>query len=886
MAHKKKEGSQDDIIKDARDRLDESQDGSDFNRDNYYDDTRFARLAQQWPSKIRKLREQEGRPALTINKMPSFIHAVVNESRQNKPGIKVSPVDNGADEETAEVIGGLIRSIERNSNAEVAYDTAIDNAVTGGFGFFRVDIDYVHDDTFNMAAYIRRIGSALSVHWDTNTTGYDASDWDFAFISDWMSKRTYKHRYPEASMTPWEADIRDETAVTWIKDEQIRIAEYFQRTEKQRDLVQLSIINPETDEEEFQAVRADSLPDMAKRFFEVGNMTTKGMKDDELIRGFMEMSGTQERRRREVDYYEVKRHMINGTEELEEAEVWPGSSIPICPVWGDEVNIDGRRYFRSMIRDAKDAQLQLNYWRSASTELVALAPKAPWLIEEGAIPKGKESMWKSANTRNHAYLPYTKGFAQPKREPFAGVPAGALQEAMNANEDMQAITGIYPSSIGARSNETSGRAILARERQGDVANFHFLDNLSRAVRYCGQVLVEIIPSVYSPSETVRILGEDMKEKVVNLTQEDGASAYRKGIEGQPELYNIAIGKYDVEVKTGPSYGTQREETRETLIEIMRQVPDAAPFIGDVLLDHMDFVGADKIAKRLKHLLPPEVQKAESDEVTNADNPEAAALQQQLDAKDAETQQMQQAVMAEIQKIQGEAEQVKRENAQIKSDNQSDMAKLELDSQVKGRELNLKEQDSGRRDRELALKEGQAMIEAQKPVVTQQEEWAYDRLMEQDKQDHETTENELNRLAEAVQNDLDRQADITKVIIGKSDSGERGEHTNNVDLGEVMEQAATMLTAPKVILRDDFGNIIGSETVMPGVDIEDLAPPVDPMKTLLDSMNAEMMTSITALMGQVEDLKNVNNKPKKYEVVRGPNQRITALNVVIDEPTIN
>lgn len=819
MAHKKKtEGSQDDIIKDARDRLDESQDGSDFNRDNYYQDTKFARLADQWPPKIKRLREQEGRPALTINKMPSFIHAVVNESRQNKPGIKVSPVDNGADEETAEVISGLIRSIERNSNAEVAYDTAIDNAVTGGFGFFRVSIDYAHDETFDMEARIERIASALSVHWDTNTTGYDASDWDHAFVSDWMSRRTYKHRWPEASMTPWEADIRDETAVTWIKDDQIRIAEYFLRTEKKRNLVQISFIDPKTDEEVVQVVREDALPDMAKRFFEVGNMSTAGMKKDELVRGFMEMSGTQERRRREVDYHEVVRRIINGVEVLEEEE-WPGSTIPICPVWGDEVNIDGRRYFRSMIRDAKDAQMQLNFWRSASTELVALAPKAPWLVEEGSIPKGSEQMWKSANTRNHSYLPYVKGFNQPKREPFAGVPAGALQEAMNANEDMQAITGIYPSSIGAASNETSGRAILARERQGNVANFHFQDNLSRAIRYCGQVLVEIIPSIYSPSETVRILGEDQKENVINLTQEDGGSAYTKGIDGQPELYNLAVGKYDVEVKTGPSYGTQREETRETLIEIMRQVPDAAPFIGDVLLDHMDFVGADKIAKRLKHLLPPEVQKAESDEITGADNPEAAALQQQLQAKDMEMQQAQQAVMAEIQKIQEETEQLKRENAQIKADQQAEMTKLQVETQVKGRELALKEREADRKDRELGLKEALAAAEAQKPVAAPEEQWMYDQQQEATKMAFEGEQNERDRIATAQQNEFDRQTELAKIILNKageaSEGVEGGEGIDqNTAIADALVKAATIQAAPIVFHRNPLtGDLVGAERVI-------------------------------------------------------------------------
>jgi hypothetical protein len=324
----------------------------------------------------------------------------------------------------------------------------------------------------------------------------------------------------------------------------------------------------------------------------------------------MAVNGLTETRRRKAKFHTVTRRLMTGVEVLEEEE-WPGSTIPICPVWGEEIFHKGRRYFKSMIRDARDPQAMFNFWRSATTELVALAPRAPWVGPVGFVPKGHEAKWSSANTRSHAFLEYdpSAGGSPPRREAFAGVPAGALQEAMNASDDIKAITGIYDSSLGARSNETSGRAIMAREAQGDVANFHFKDNLARAIGYAGRVLVEIIPSIYSPRETIRILGEDSKEKVVRLTMEDGGSVL-PGIEGEPRLYNLAVGRYDVTVASGPTTATQREETRETLIEIMRAVPDSAALLGDVLLEHMDFVGADKVSKRLQAMLPPQVMAAE------------------------------------------------------------------------------------------------------------------------------------------------------------------------------------------------------------------------------------------------------------------------------------
>jgi hypothetical protein len=564
----------DELIKEARERFRESQDGTDYNRTTAHEDIVFSRLSEQWPADIQKLRKAENRPCLTINKMPAFIRQVVNDSRQNKPAINVHPVDNGADEATAQVINGLIRSIERRSHADVAYDTAIDHSASGGFGFFRIGIDYAHDETFDLECRIQRIPNPLMVHWDPNSVAFDASDWEYAFVSDFLSKDTFEKRYPDAAPVEFEDDDYE----NWVEEkDRIRIAEYWLRTEVKRKLLLLS---------NGRAIREDTLDDEAK--------------------AIMQVTGVTVLKEREVRAFEVKRRIISGIEVLEE-DPWPGSMIPICPVWGEEVMIDGRRIFRSMIRDARDPQTMFNFWRSASTELVALAPRTPWVGPVGFVPKGQEQMWQTANTRSHAYLEYS-GQQAPKRQEFAGVPAGVLQESLNANDDMKSVIGIYDPSLGARSNETSGKAILARQKESDVSNFHFIDNLARAIRYAGEVLVEIIPHVYTGRQTIRILGEDQTENVVKLAQQGEAAVNEET--GERLLYDLSVGKYDVTVKTGPSFGTQREETRETLIEIMRAVPAAAQFVGDVLLEHMDFVGADKVANRLKLLLPPQIQAAE------------------------------------------------------------------------------------------------------------------------------------------------------------------------------------------------------------------------------------------------------------------------------------
>jgi hypothetical protein len=670
------------VLDTALDQFQEAQSATDLNRRDAAEDIRFGRLGDQWPKEIRKQRQLEGRPCLTVNRMNAFTRQVVNDARQNKPAISVVPVDSGADVDTAEVIGGLCRSIEQGSNAEIAYDTALENAVSGGFGFFRISLDYVHSDSFDMEARIERIANPLSVYWDASTRAFDASDWEYGFVAEWHTKSAFEQMYPGKDFVSFEGDYQDQTELDNFGQEQIRLAEYFLRTLHKRKIVQLS---------NGEVVREDAL----KKPMMLPDGQTMTLIDA------LNMSGITVQRERLADYYKVMRRILSGAEVLEEEE-WPGQSIPICPVWGDEVIIDGRRHFRSLVRDARDPQMMFNFWRSASTELVALAPRAPFLIAEGQLPDGKEKQkWENANTRSWPYLMYKPvGGAMPQRQPFPSVAAGAIQEAANASDDMKATMGIYDAALGARGNETSGKAIVARQRESDTGTFHFIDNLSRAIRYAGRCLVEIIPSVYSQREAIRILGEDMAPKVVRLAKE-GSPAPEQGQDSpnndpKARLYDFNVGKYDVVVKTGPSFATRREESAVQMTELIRAYPPAAPIIGDLLVENLDWPGAAEVSKRLKKMLPPQLQDGQDGRPQGL----LPEIQQQI-AQGTEL----------IQKLQ-------QENAQMKGD----MSKTMIEAQTKGKELEFKAREAeltnAIKARELSLKEIELQIKAAEMQATQ------------------------------------------------------------------------------------------------------------------------------------------------------------------------
>jgi hypothetical protein len=578
-----------DILADARDFLARAESSESTNRKTWRDDVKFARLGEQWPEKIRAQRELERRPCLTINKLGPVIRQVVNDARQNRPSIKVLPQDDKADPQTAEIMTGLVRNIEQTSDADVAYDTAIDAAVSGGFGYWRVNLDYANDvsldqlDALGNAAFeqdicIKRIMNPLSVYGDPDSTQADSSDWMKCIVTESMSEAKFKKKYPKAKVSSFDATEWATAPEAWKNDKEAVVAEYWVREEV--TVLVIGVQMPDTPEKP-------------------GDVVVMRLDDWEKRQGELEPLGaTAVTEPRPVKSYKVTQHIVTGVEVLE-SKPWPGIYIPIVPVYGDEVIVDGKRHLRSLISDARGPQEQYNFWSTASTEQVALAPRVPWIGRKGAFDS--DPNWDTANSASHAYLEFD-GPERPTREPPPSISAGDLRLALNAADDIKAVTGMYDASMGARSNETSGKAILARQREGDVSTFHFIDNLTRAIRHTGRIIIDLIPKVYTTPRIIRILGEDGKPDTKPINQEvpgeNGALV---------RIHDFRAGRYDLAVTAGPSFTTRREEAASQMIELIRAYPAAAPMIGDLLARNLDWPGADEIAERLQAAMQQQQQ---------------------------------------------------------------------------------------------------------------------------------------------------------------------------------------------------------------------------------------------------------------------------------------
>ncbi|KKL06672.1 hypothetical protein LCGC14_2593690, partial [marine sediment metagenome] len=465
---------------------------------------------------------EDGRPILTINRMPTFVDQVVNDIRQNRPSIKVRPVDDVADDEIADIYTGLIRHIEHASDATVAYVTAVEGAAQCGIGHFRIVSEYSQDSTFEQVIRIKRIVDPFAVTWDPQAVELDRSDAMYCFYEQALDLETYKARYPDSALTGFDFMDVDSTHLgDWRQGEEIRIAEYWTKTPEKRTLALLD------------DGRTIDITDMKE---------SDGLLQDDQGGVFRIVKS------RKVKRSKVEMRIINGHEVLEGPFEWIGTGIPIIPVIGKETHIGRRTIRNGIIRHAKDPQRMYNYWRAAQTEQLALQPKAPWMVTPKNIA-GVESLWQQANRRNMPYLPYApdpdnQGIPPQRNMPPVGSPS-MHQEILVAQDDLRAATGIHYAPPTSDPKEVSGKAIMARQRQSDVSTFNYSDNLARAIVSGGRQLVEILPKVYDTDRVVRLLNEDDTTEAarINQTVVDHAGEEHR-------VNDLSVGVYDLAVTTG------------------------------------------------------------------------------------------------------------------------------------------------------------------------------------------------------------------------------------------------------------------------------------------------------------------------------------------------
>ena len=662
----------------------------------------------QWTYQARQAYESSGFAALTSNRIPTFIRQITNDMMKNTPEIQIDPHDD-ADKDKAEAMNDLIRMIQENSNAKVAYIKGVENAVACGIGYWRVGTKFKDNKSFDKVITIDKVDDPNLVMLDPNHTGLCGEDSEFGFISTIMSKDEYRQRFTDTKLGRFiddaltEEDMKDpswmEGGRIWTEDDQVVIVEYFFKDYDKKTMYQIY----------------DKSDGATYTTMDPPEEVLAGKSKNQVIL-----------QKRELDVPVVRWAKLNDVEVLEQTE-WPGKYIPIVAIKADEYWVDGKRTLVGAVEPAVDAQVELNYVKSWAAQLLQMAPKAPYIGTAGQF-KNFEQQWTNINVSNQAFIPYNLDGTAPA--PARDTSEAPIQAAMalkeKAEADLQAIFGTFdPSQAAAANGAESGKAILARQDQSYNSNYHVFANLRRSIMHTGCLIVDAVPVVYDAPRSEQLIAQDGKKRTVQLNTPDEEGVLN---------YDLTTGEYTVSIQTGLSYGSKRQEMTEGVMALIGVYPESAPAIADLAVREMDWSGASQIADSLEALVPPQVLQARK-----TDPKDAAALVPSLQAQVAQLTQQNQALAQQHQHMVNEldkaANDIKVE--QMKAD--VEMKKAELQFKIKEKELahdedkalmvfKIREAELNLSKAELALKSKEIMVETVE-VMADINDKAHDRAVD-------------------------------------------------------------------------------------------------------------------------------------------------------------
>lgn len=564
----------------------------------------------QWEHGAIEKRKQEGKPTLEFNLVHTYCRQQVNTHKQNRPQIQVVPVDDGADEDMAKVLGGLIKDTEESSNFEDVNDIAVENAVYSAVGFIRITADYIHEKSFNQEPKFKAVHNPEAVLIDPLSREMDGSDMSKALVCEWVCKDTIEKQYGKDAVSDFEMDGIE----NWFNETEntVLIAEYFYKDEVKDKLIML-----EDGTTDFKSVLLESFTEDDLKAFTVNE--------------------------RDTARTEIKWAKLSGCKVLETG-VFPGKYIPIVPVYGEVIWIGDKRHIFSLVHFAKDPQRLFNYWKSTEANILQKNQDELTVVDEQAVQGIEE--WDNPSRYRHLRYRYLdengKQRPGPAKIGSAQVPVGILNASESAKALIADTLNMHAPQMGQDVNQQSGRAIGLLQRQGETSQFHFQDNDNKSIRQCGRILLGLYPVYYDTPMVRRIIGTDGESEMAKLNaQPQNEDEQAKAINGV--LNDMSIGRYDVRMDTGPSFNTQREQSFQLMMQLAQFAPNIMQAAGDLVIKDSPLLNAKQIAERVKKLMPPQV--LEEGQI----NPEQAKAQiTQLD-------QTVQQLMAELETLQKEAQ---------------------------------------------------------------------------------------------------------------------------------------------------------------------------------------------------------------------------------------
>ena len=597
----------------------------------------------QWDSSEIADNRVLGKAQLQFNHLYDFYRRAIAEQRKNTVSIEIRGTNNAKelDQNVIDIHEAVLRGIAYDSKASQVYQGCFATQLHTGYGVIRVKGIWESEKSFNQKLIIENFENPERTFFDLNAKLPDKSDGDFCGAYTSYSKDEFKKLYPDVDVNSLTGINSVQSNFTWGSSSSVTIAEVYYKEHYEETLYLLE--NGET----LTSKEYKNLKEI------VAEARLSGITDEMLE----ELNDSMEiKKRRKTQRVRMKSAIISGNEVIERKD-HPGSMLPMVYVDGDSYKDNEQQYTQTFIKHAKDAQRFLNYCAIEIATALKNSRREQWMATPEHI-KGFEKLWKNPEKQQGVMLANESRGTMPQKMPPSELPQTLLHQYQRAEQDLQAILGMYEASRGAQGNETSGVAIGNRAKQGQNAMFVYFDNLNRGIESVGRVVLDLMPQIYDAERLVSSLDKNSKASSVKINEYDPITdSYHNEIKD----YN-----WEINVKVGASFEAQKQESLQTLVQLTQVSPDTFPMVADLIAENLDLRNTPQLVERFKNFVPPDVlaKEAGKEPPPKQPNPQEQAMQAQQQAMQAELQLQHQKIAVEKEKVQ--VEELKVEVDKIKA----------------------------------------------------------------------------------------------------------------------------------------------------------------------------------------------------------------------------
>lgn len=581
------------------------------NIDRFQSDVNFS-FNDQWEGYERGEFLQRQKVVLTINVLYSYLMQIIAEQRQNSAQIEVRNLDGRAQQSEITMVENMLREIAYQSDSDLAYQTGFKCALMGGFGAWRVTIDYESHNSFDEAVKIVRIKDPLKCYFDPDAQHPTKCDGEYCGIYTRMTPEEFAAAYPEID-NPRSAlpPISSSNDFNWFDGKEITVCEHFQKVYEKKKLCKLSNGDAvlEEDLKEHLAFlneqREDQMTELRAKWMETQRQNNisgivEPLNDETINSHIPKIKVVDER---ETTVTKIKQYKFIKDVILEEGEFY-GHMLPIVFVDGDTEMLNGKECCRSFIRFARDAQKLLNFNVSEIAQKMKVSRGATFMATATQIGGEYKELWRNPEASIAALLYNPDPMAMANGGAPIVMPAQELPQTLLGMPGtilnlIQLILGRYEANKGEQGNEQSGRAIANRAKQGNLAVFVYLDNLNAAIEQTARICLHLLPYILTENRYIGLRARDGK---TNFTQIKAV-----------DLEKLKKMKYDVAVKAGSPFEMQKADSYAQLLSFIQLNPQAlSTILADLAAENLNVSNVQQIVDRVKQfVVPSEIIAAET-----------------------------------------------------------------------------------------------------------------------------------------------------------------------------------------------------------------------------------------------------------------------------------